>query len=108
VLQGFQQLDGLDHTGIEAGPEGAAAVFLFAVAGDGDEAGRGGGRVAPERGGDAVAVHAGEAQVAENEVGAEVLRGLEGGRSGVGQGCLGKRCRAARGRRRGGRRETTV
>ena len=61
--------------GVEAGLEGAPAVLLLAVAGEGDEEGRPQLRIGAEGAGHGVAVEpAGQADVAEDDLGPEAAR----------------------------------
>ncbi len=72
VLDLADQLVGigrLDDMVVEAGGAGAPEVLLAAVAGEGDQADAGGGRLGAEGGGHGVAVHTGQADVADDHVG---------------------------------------
>ena len=70
---------------VEAGLLGAAAVLFPAVAGDRDQLGRGRGGIAPELRGHLEAVHPGQAEVAEHDLGMELAGGLHAVAAGGGQ-----------------------
>ena len=61
---------GLDDMVLETGVAGASDILVAAVAGEGHQAEAGHGWPVAEGGGDVEAVHAGEADIAEDDVGA--------------------------------------
>ena len=77
-------LDRLDDVVIEAGLVRAAAILVLAPAGQGDDGGPLQAGLAAEPAADLVAVHAGHADIEQDELGAEVDRLAQGGRPVVG------------------------
>src|SRR5262249_42504808 len=78
------EVDGLHEVGVEAGLLGTAGVLLLAVASHRDEHDPAEILVLPASAGDLVAVHAGQADVEEDEVGPAAADQFEGGRAVVG------------------------
>ena len=68
----------LGQVGVESGIAGALPVVFATPTGEGDEHGTGSSVIAPQGEGHLVAIHAGEADVQEDEVGLEIARGDEG------------------------------
>src|SRR5690606_15349756 len=71
------ELDGFDEVVVEAGAQRALAVFGLAVAGEGDQAHLQAGELAGALG-DLVAVHDGQADVEQDDVGLELADGAQG------------------------------